>query len=314
MRCISMRCAPSAASSRGAIDLHPTVITSRISARSTSIRRSSARRRSPSVNTPCTRSAPSTITVIPRPLRDISARPSTSGVCGRTRGTSAPRRMMSSTRVNTRRASAPPGCERAKSTAVKPRASSSATASASPIASAAVVLAVGARLSGQASSGTLTSSTAAAASARFELGAPVIVRRGTPRRFKCGTSSSSSGVSPEFDTASTTSMRVIMPRSPWLASAGCRKNAGVPVLASVAAILRATWPDLPMPVTTTRPWQSRHTAHAATKRSSSRDCSATTACASMPRARRAAASSRRESVARVGGSLMGAMISGKLTP
>ena len=44
-----------------------------------------------------------------------------------------------------------------------------------------------------------------------------------------------------------------MPRSPWLASAGCTKYAGVPVLASVEAILRAMWPDLPMPLTTTRP-------------------------------------------------------------
>jgi hypothetical protein len=31
----------------------------------------------------------------------------------------------------------------------------------------------------------------------------------------------------------------------------------VPVLASVAAILPAMWPDLPMPVTTMRPRQSR---------------------------------------------------------
>ena len=38
-----------------------------------------------------------------------------------------------------------------------------------------------------------------------------------------------------------------MPRSPWLASAGCTKKAGVPVEAKVAAILRPTWPDLPMP-------------------------------------------------------------------
>ena len=46
---------------------------------------------------------------------------------------------------------------------------------------------------------------------------------------------------------------VIMPRSPWLASAAWTKNAGVPVEASVAAILRAMWPDLPMPVTIKRP-------------------------------------------------------------
>ena len=56
-----------------------------------------------------------------------------------------------------------------------------------------------------------------------------------------------------------------MPRSPWLASPGCRKNAGVPVLASVAAILCATWPDLPMPVTTTRPRQARQRRQAAAK-------------------------------------------------
>ena len=48
-----------------------------------------------------------------------------------------------------------------------------------------------------------------------------------------------------------------MPRSPWLASPGCMKNAGVPVEASVEAILRPMWPDLPMPVTTTRPLVSR---------------------------------------------------------
>jgi hypothetical protein len=50
----------------------------------------------------------------------------------------------------------------------------------------------------------------------------------------------SSSVSPEFESASTTSAAVIMPMSPWIASAGCRKNAGLPVLASVAAILPAT--------------------------------------------------------------------------
>ncbi len=53
----------------------------------------------------------------------------------------------------------------------------------------------------------------------------------------CGTIVAISAVSPELEIASTTSSRVIMPMSPWLASAGCRKKAGVPVLASVAAIL-----------------------------------------------------------------------------
>ena len=54
-------------------------------------------------------------------------------------------------------------------------------------------------------------------------------------------------------TASTTSWPVIMPRSPWLASAGWTNMAGVPVEARVAAILRPMWPLLPMPITTTRP-------------------------------------------------------------
>jgi hypothetical protein len=50
-----------------------------------------------------------------------------------------------------------------------------------------------------------------------------------------------------------TSSGVIMPRSPWLASLGWTKKAGVPVDAKVAATFRATWPDLPMPVTINRP-------------------------------------------------------------
>src|SRR5580698_6093725 len=62
-----------------------------------------------------------------------------------------------------------------------------------------------------------------------------------------------SACSPDHDSARMTSSAVIMPRSPWLASAACTKNAGVPVEARVAAILRPTWPDLPMPVTMTRP-------------------------------------------------------------
>ena len=66
--------------------------------------------------------------------------------------------------------------------------------------------------------------------------------------------SASSGVSPELDSASTASLSTIMPRSPWLASAGCTYIAGDPVEASVAAILLPIWPLLPMPVTTIRPF------------------------------------------------------------
>lgn len=62
--------------------------------------------------------------------------------------------------------------------------------------------------------------------------------------------------------------KVIMPMSPWLASAGCTKNAVVPVLARVAAILLPTCPDLPMPTTTTRPLLARIISHARTKSAS----------------------------------------------
>ena len=73
-----------------------------------------------------------------------------------------------------------------------------------------------------------------------------------------------------------------MPRSPWLASPGCTKNAGVPVEASVAAILPPIWPDLPMPVTTTRPSHASRRSAAAAKVSSIRVSRAATAAASMP--------------------------------
>ena len=147
----------------------------------------------------------------------------------------------------------PLGCDIAKSCSVKPRASSTETARASPIARVAVVLAVGARFSGQASSGTLTSIATVEARPSVESTLPTSTISGTARRFRCGSRSTSSGVSPELEIATTTSVRVIIPRSPWPASAGCRKNAGVPVLAKVAAIFRAICPDLPIPVTTTRP-------------------------------------------------------------
>ncbi len=176
-------------------------------------------------------------------------------------------RMTSRTRVSSRRPSAPPGCERAKSSTEKPRASSTVSASASPSASAAVVLAVGASPSGQASLSTLASRCTSAACASDDRSLPVSAISLAPWRFRCGISSTSSSVSPEFDSSSTTSSGVIMPRSPWPASAAWTKNAGVPVEASVAASLRAMWPDLPMPVTTTRPRQPKIARAAATNAS-----------------------------------------------
>ena len=172
-------------------------------------------------------------------------------------GNAAPVRITSVTRVSRRRPSAPPGCERAKSSAEKPRASSSASASASPSASAAVVLAVGARPSGHASTSTAASRCTSAACASELCSLPVSAMSRAPSRFRCGVSATSSSVSPEFDSMTTMSSAVIMPRSPCDASAGCTKNAGVPVDAKVAASLRPMWPDLPMPETTMRPRQLR---------------------------------------------------------
>ena len=89
------------------------------------------------------------------------------------------------------------------------------------MASDAVVLEVGARSIGQASAGTLTSRWTSASRARVELGRPVIVISLLPWRLSTGSSISTSSLSPEYDSAITTSASVIMPRSPWPASPGC---------------------------------------------------------------------------------------------
>ena len=87
--------------------------------------------------------------------------------------------------------------------------------------------------------------------------------------------------SPEFEMAITTSPSAIIPTSPWLASPGCMKNAGVPVEARVEAILPPTWPDLPMPVTTTRPLAAKIAATASRKGLPRRPLRADTAAASI---------------------------------
>ena len=253
------------------------------------------RRRSPSVKMPSTRSSASTTALMPRPLALISRISVIRSASSSTRGTSALARITSLTCVSSLRPSAPPGCERAKSSALKPRASSSATASASPMASWAVVLAVGARLCGQASFSTEASSTTSAWRPRVDCGRPVSATRGTPMRLMSGSNTVSSSLSPLLLMPSTTSAAVIMPRSPWLASAGCTNMAGVPVDASVAAILRPMWPLLPMPITTTRPWLFSTSWVAWANASPSRSAMAVTARASMVRVSMASARARRGS-------------------
>src|SRR5688572_30739494 len=106
-------------------------------------------------------------------------------------------------------------------------------------------------------------------------------------RFRVSSTRVSSSVSPLYDIVITTSSAWMTPRSPCTASAGCRKKAGVPVLASVAAILRQMMPDLPMPVTMTRPLQLRIRVTARAKLSSMRCSSARIAAASVCRTLRA---------------------------
>src|SRR5262245_17736927 len=72
-----------------------------------------------------------------------------------------------------------------------------------------------------------------------------------------------SAAAPDQESARMTSPLPIIPRSPWLASPGCTKKAGVPVDAKVDAIFRPTCPDFPMPVTMTRPCAARITSTAA---------------------------------------------------
>jgi hypothetical protein len=156
-----------------------------------------------------------------------------------------------------------------KCSSVKARRSISATASASPSAMVSVVEVVGATPTAQASraAGRISPTSEASISAeRGRLATPI---SGIANRRVWPMTSCNSCDSPEFEITSATSPCVIMPRSPWLASEGCTKKAGVPVEASVAAILRPTWPDLPMPLTTTRPGAARMVSTACAKGASS---------------------------------------------
>ncbi len=139
------------------------------------------------------------------------------------------------------------------------------TASASPRASTAVVEAVGASPCGQASRGTPELRVTSASRPSVESSRPVMAMRLAPSDFRAGRMAFNSAVSPELEMAMITSSRRRLPRSPCAPSTGCRKKAGVPVEEKVAASLRPTSPDLPMPVTTTRPAQAASSRRARTR-------------------------------------------------
>ena len=126
-------------------------------------------------------------------------------------------------------------------------------ARASPTTIAAVVLDVGARFRGHASVSTGVNNTKAEFRARVESGFAVMEITGTPILLMYANKLSSSSDSPDLLSANTMSPFLNIPASPCIASAGCKKDAGVPVDTMVAAIFCATEPDFPMPVTTTLP-------------------------------------------------------------
>ena len=83
---------------------------------------------------------------------------------------------------------------------------------------------------------------------------PASTIKGTSKRFINGKRFKSSVVSPLLEIAITTSSLVIIPESPWVLSAGCRKYDGVPVEESVAEIFLPINPDFPIPETITLPF------------------------------------------------------------
>ena len=130
----------------------------------------------------------------------------------------------------------PPGWFLRKSLSLNFLRLSKTTARASPIARAAVVLAVGASPRGHASFGTATFKTASARLAMVDSEPPVIAIIETFLFFRLLSSRFNSAVSPLYEMARTTSLGSTMPRSPCIASTGCRKKEAVPVLFKVAAI------------------------------------------------------------------------------
>ena len=148
---------------------------------------------------------------------------------------------------------APPGWNLAKSAVLKPRHLININARVSPITNWAVVLLVGARLSGMASSLTLTSKTKSACEARYDCGLPTMATILLPRNLMSGTNTLISGVSPLFDKMTTISPSRMMPKSPWMASAACINTAMVPVEFIVATIFWAMMALFPMPENTRLP-------------------------------------------------------------
>src|SRR5437870_2363105 len=179
MPCCSISRIAAPASASGVVLFGVRVMTSRTGmSRKWSVR-SMSRVRSPAVTTPTRLPAASTTATVPR----FSASSTTHSRIGRSgpRAGTLPASMTSATRSNKWRPNVPPGWSAANCSRRNPLTSSSVTARASPSASAAVVLVVGASVSGHASSVTLASRTTSDWRASGESGSPVSAMIGTPR-------------------------------------------------------------------------------------------------------------------------------------
>ena len=142
------------------------------------------RLKSPSVTTPVSWPVPSTTVVIPSRLSMISSITSRRGALSPTRGSASPSCINSSTRRAAERPMTPPGCRKRKSSALKPRRSSRATARQSPITWATVMLVVGVRSIGQTSrTGPVTRQTSLLRP-RAEPGVATMLTSGMPCRSR----------------------------------------------------------------------------------------------------------------------------------
>ena len=151
----------------------------------------------------------------------------------------------------------PAGCVWAYSFELKPFLNIKAEAIASPIEEATAKLAVGTIPKLSASSLVEASKQTSTLFANIPSLLPINPTIFAFLLLKTGSRKINSGVDPLFDKKITVSPSDEFPRSPCTASDGCKNAAGVPVLLNVAAIFFPTWPDFPIPVTTTL-WACTH--------------------------------------------------------
>ena len=116
--------------------------------------------------------------------------------------------------VNNLRPNAPAGCDKAKSSEVKCLLCTNATANASPSAKVAVVLDVGAKPRGQASSDAPKVKATSADLGKIPRLSRLILMSGMPSFFTTGSNVRISSDSPEFEMPINTSPLTNIPRSP----------------------------------------------------------------------------------------------------